>query len=337
MTTVMQRTIKKSFSLEGKGLHTGADVCITFKPAPENYGYKIRRTDVLGNPIIDALAENVVDTRRCTVLSDNRVTVSTVEHALAALYACEIDNCLIEINGPEFPILDGSAIQYLSKIKATGIQLQNEERRYITLKRKRIRVVDEKNASSMILLPDESLSIETAISFKSPLLRRQTAVMSNLSDFAGEFASARTFVFVKEVENLILHNLIKGGDLDNAIVIYDEPIPQDKFDKLADLMNIQRRNAKSIGYLTNRPLIYPNEPARHKVLDIMGDLALTGAFIKGKVIADRPGHTINNLFAKAIREYYLSRPATRKLEKAKNPEMQIPQAVPTSHFYWNRP
>lgn len=299
---IKQRTLNKSFSLEGKGLHTGLNLKIIFHPAPENHGYKIRRTDITGLPIIEALAENVSATKRGTVLSANGVSVSTVEHVLAALYACEIDNCLIDIDGSEFPIMDGSSITFVSKIKETGIQQQCAERRYITLKKKKIKVEDRVTESSMILLPYDSFSIHSHISFNSTLLNKQYACMSDLSEFVKDFASARTFVFVREIKPLLDSNLVKGGDLDNAIVIYDDPIKQADFDRLADIMGVKRKDANKLGYIMNKPLAYPNEPARHKLLDIIGDIALVGYFIKGKIIANCPGHKINNLFARAIRE-----------------------------------
>jgi len=306
-----QRTIKNSFSLQGKGLHTGLDITITFNPAPENHGYKIRRTDIPGQPIINALAENVSSTQRGTVLSVNNVQVSTVEHALAALYACEIDNCLIDVDASEFPIMDGSSIMFVSKIKEVGTQTQSAERKYLSFKRKRIKVVDKATGSSMLLLPDESFSIQSHISFDSPLLRKQDASLNNLSEFTREFASARTFVFVREIEPLLNKNLVKGGDLDNAIVIYDKPIEQNDFDRLADIMGVRHKNASKLGYIMNKPLLYTNEPARHKLLDIIGDLALVGHFIKGKIIANCPGHKINNMFARAIREAMISEPKAR--------------------------
>ena len=299
---VNQRTLQTSFSLEGKGLHTGLNIHITFHPAPENHGYKIRRTDIVGQPIIDALAENVCATQRGTVLSYKGVQVSTVEHALAALYACEIDNCLIDVDAPEFPILDGSSILFVSKIKSVGTQEQNAPRKYISFKRKKIKVVDKETDSSLVLLPSDSFSIETQISFDSTLLRKQNAILNDLSDFTKDFAAARTFVFVREIEPLLSNNLVKGGDLDNAIVIYDTLIDQDHFDNLADIMNVKKRDASKLGYIMNRPLLYPNEPARHKLLDVIGDIALVGYFIKGRIIANCPGHKINNLFARAIRE-----------------------------------
>ena len=297
-----QRTLKSSFSLEGKGLHTGLNVRITFNPAPENHGYKIRRTDVPSQPIIDALAENVSATQRGTVLSANGVQVSTVEHALAALYACEIDNCLIDVDAPEFPIMDGSAIQFVSKIKEIGTEMQEAERKYICIKRRKIKVVDKATGSSMILIPDESLSVQSHISFNSNLLRQQNASLEDLKDFTKDIAASRTFIFVRELEPLLQNNMVKGGDLDNAIVIYDRPIDQENLDMLADAMGVKRKDASKLGYIMNKPLIYSNEPARHKLLDIIGDLALVGGFVKGKIIANCPGHRINNLFARAIRE-----------------------------------
>lgn len=297
-----QRTLINSFSLEGKGLHTGLNVRIKFNPAPENHGYKIQRTDIAGMPVIDALAEHVISTQRGTVLSYNGVRVGTVEHALAALYACEIDNCLIEVDAPEFPILDGSSIEYLRRIKEVGARNQNADRRYINFKRKKIKVSDKESGSSLILLPDETFSVESHISFDSLLLRHQDAQLDSLSNFAKDIASARTFVFVREIEALAQKGLIKGGDLDNAIIIYDKPIAQDDFDRIADSIGMKRKDAKKLGYIMNKPLQYSNEPARHKLLDIIGDVALVGYFIKGKIIANCPGHKINNLFARAIRE-----------------------------------
>lgn len=297
-----QKTLSKSFSLQGKGLHTGLDIHITFHPAPENHGYKIRRTDVSGTPIINAVAENVVATQRGTVLAEYGVQVSTVEHALAALYACDIDNCLIDVDAPEFPILDGSAILFVSKIKEVGTRQQNAVRRYISFKRKRVKVVDKATGSSLLLLPDDDFSIQSRIAFDSTLLKQQEASLENLSDFPKEIAASRTFVFVREIEHLLYNDLIKGGDLDNAIVIYDKPIAQDDYNRLADKLNVKRKDASKLGYIMNKPLLYPNEPARHKLLDIIGDIALVGYFIKGRIIANCPGHQINNLFARAIRE-----------------------------------
>lgn len=332
-----QRTLKNSFTLEGKGLHTGLNLKISLNPAPANYGYKIRRTDILGQPIIDALAEKVVHTQRGTVLSDNGIQVGTVEHVLAALYGCEIDNCMIEIDGPEFPILDGSSIIYVSKIKEVGVEEQDAPRKYIHFKRKRIRVTDPETGSEMILLPGDSLRIQSKIKFNSLLLKQQDACLNDLSEFIREFASSRTFVFVREIEHLLKNDLIKGGDLDNAIVIYDTPLSQEAYDKLADLTGVKYKDAKKLGYIMNKPLIHENEPARHKVLDILGDIALTGGFIKGTIIANCPGHKINTLFAQAIRNQYIAE-TSKKRKTVKEKELHLQPALSgVASFYWSKP
>jgi len=296
-----QQTIRKSFSLEGKGLHTGLQIRITFHPAPENFGYKIRRVDLPGLPVMDALAHNVSATQRGTVLSLGDIQVSTVEHAMAALYASGIDNCMIDVNAPEFPILDGSSILYINKIHEVGIAKQLEFRKYLTFTEE-IAVQDEVTGSSMILLPDDHFNIQLHISFDSPFLKHQYAKLDSLSAFEQDFASARTFVFVREIQPLLGYGLIKGGDLDNAIVIYDREMEQADLDTFADAMGVSRKDATQLGYIMNKPLMYPNEPARHKLLDVIGDLALTGGFIKGRILADCPGHRINNLFAREIQK-----------------------------------
>ena len=296
-----QKTLAASFSLKGKGLHTGLDIEITFNPAPENHGYKIKRTDLEGQPVIDALAEHVVATQRGTVLKKNDVQVSTIEHAMAALYALEIDNCLIEVNAPEFPILDGSARYFVEGIQKVGSVEQNAPRDYYIVKHK-IEVKDEESGASLIILPDEKFSVNVLISFDSPVLNNQFASMNDLSEFPSELAASRTFVFVREIEMLLNNNLIKGGDLDNAIVIYDQKLPQESLDKLADMMNVPHLNLKELGYINHEPLVFDNEPARHKLLDVIGDVALIGKPIRGRIIPTRPGHKINNQFARMIRK-----------------------------------
>lgn len=296
-----QKTLAASFSLKGKGLHTGLDIEITFNPAPENHGYKIKRTDLEGQPVIDALAEHVVATQRGTVLKKNDVQVSTIEHAMAALYALEIDNCLIEVNAPEFPILDGSARYFVEGIQKVGSVEQNAPRDYYIVKHK-IEVKDEESGASLIILPDEKFSVNVLISFDSSVLNNQFASMNDLSEFPSELAASRTFVFVREIEMLLNNNLIKGGDLDNAIVIYDQKLPQESLDKLADMMNVPHLNLTELGYINHEPLVFDNEPARHKLLDVIGDVALIGKPIRGRIIATRPGHKINNQFARMIRK-----------------------------------
>ena len=295
-----QRTLAGSFSLFGKGLHTGLSLTITFNPAPENHGYKIQRIDLEGEPLIDAIAENVVDTSRGTVVAKGEARCSTIEHAMAALYAMGIDNCLIQVNGPEFPILDGSSQPYVEQIRRVGVLDQNAPKDFYVIKKK-VEFRDEATGSSIIILPDEQFSITCMISFDSQFINSQFATLDDMQDFAGEIASARTFVFVREIEPLLKAGLIKGGDLDNAIVIYERQISQDDLDRLADHLHVEHRDATKLGYLNRRPLAWQNEPARHKLLDIIGDMALIGRPIKGRIIATRPGHTINNKFARQMR------------------------------------
>lgn len=296
-----QNTIKGSFSLCGKGLHTGLNLTVTFNPASENTGYKIQRIDLEGMPIIEAIAENVVDTQRGTVLGKGDIRVSTVEHALSALYAMGIDNCLIQVNGPEFPILDGSAIQYVEKINEIGIQEQNAPKDYYII-RKKIEVKDEETGSCITILPDEEFSITAMCSFESKFINSQFATIENMDVFSTEIASARTFVFVRDIVPLLQAGLIKGGDMDNAIVIYENEQSQENIDKLCDYLGVPHMDATKLGYLQHKPLKWENECTRHKLLDIIGDMALIGKPLKGRIIATRPGHTINNKFARLMRQ-----------------------------------
>lgn len=296
-----QKSLKESFSLSGKGLHTGLDITVTFNPAPENFGYKIKRVDLPEQPIIDAVADAVSQTQRGTVVKKGEVSISTIEHGMAALYAYGITNCLIEVNAPEFPILDGSAIRYVEEIEKVGIEELNADQDFYVVKNK-IEIKDEESGSSLIVLPDENFSINTLISFNSPVLSNQFATLEDMANFKEDIAASRTFVFVREIEPLLKAGLIKGGDLDNAIVIYDQEMPQEELDRLSDLMGTQKKSALELGYINNKPLVFDNEPARHKLLDLMGDLALIGRPIKGRVIATRSGHGINNKLARAIRK-----------------------------------
>lgn len=295
-----QKTLKGSFSLYGKGLHTGLSLTVTFNPAPENTGYKIQRIDIEGEPVIDAVAENVVDTTRGTVVAKGDVKVSTVEHGLAALYAMGIDNCLIQVNGPEFPILDGSAEMYVENINKVGFEEQNAVKDYYVI-RKKIEIKDEITGSCITILPDDEFSITTMVSFDSKILNSQFATLDKTEDFATEIAPARTFVFVRDIEPLLQASLIKGGDLDNAIVIYENQTSQESLDKLADLLHVPHYDATKLGYLQHKPLMWENECTRHKLLDIIGDMALIGKPIKGRIVATKPGHTINNKFARQMR------------------------------------
>ena len=296
-----QNTLAASFSLQGKGLHSGLNIEVSFNPAPENHGYKIKRVDLPEQPVIDAVAENVINTQRGTVIGRKDIQISTIEHAMAALYAMGVDNCLIEVNAPEFPILDGSARHYVEEIQKVGLQEQNAARDYYIVKHK-VEVKDEETGASIMLLPDDHFCVNTLISFNSPVLNNQFATMNDVKDFPTEIAASRTFVFVRELEMLLQNNLIKGGDLDNAIVIYDQKVSQEALDKLADMMNVSHQNIQELGYINNEPLVFDNEPARHKLLDVIGDIALIGKPIKGRVIATRPGHSINNKLARIIRK-----------------------------------
>ena len=296
-----QNTLAASFSLQGKGLHSGLNIEVSFNPAPENHGYKIKRIDLPEQPVIDAVAENVINTQRGTVIGRKDIQISTIEHAMAALYAMGVDNCLIEVNAPEFPILDGSARHYVEEIQKVGLQEQNAARDYYIVKHK-VEVKDEETGASIMLLPDDHFCVNTLISFNSPVLNNQFATMNDVKDFPTEIAASRTFVFVRELEMLLQNNLIKGGDLDNAIVIYDQKVSQEALDKLADMMNVPHQNIQELGYINNEPLVFDNEPARHKLLDVIGDIALIGKPIKGRVIATRPGHSINNKLARIIRK-----------------------------------
>ena len=297
-----QQTIKESFALSGKGLHTGLNLTVKFCPAPENYGYKIERVDVEGAPIIEALAENVNETQRGTVLSNGTERVSTVEHGLSALYALGIDNCHIKVNGPEFPILEGSAKLYVENILRVGIVEQEAEKDYLVVTEP-IEYHDEKSGSTLKIVPADKFTISTIVSFDSSSISNQHAELLHMEDFATEIAPCRTFVFVRDIESLLAAGLIKGGDLDNSIVLYEREMPQDRYDRLADAMNLPHMDAKKLGYINHRPLVWDNEPARHKLLDIIGDMALVGKPIKGHIEAYRPGHRVNNQFARLLRKF----------------------------------
>ena len=296
-----QQTLKESFKLNGAGLHTGLQIEAEFTPSPVNHGYKFQRIDLEGQPIIDALAENVKATTRGTVIGKGDATVSTIEHALAALYAAGVDNCLIKVNAPEMPILDGSAIKIAEAIEAVGIEEQTAEREIYVVKQK-IEVRDDTTGASIVVMPDDEFAIDVMIAFDSPVIPNQFATLDSLDDFNKEIAASRTFVFVREIEPLVNANLIKGGDLDNAIVIYDSPMNQETLDHIADLMGAPHVSVSEFGFVNSTPLVHDNEPARHKLLDVLGDLALIGRRIKGRVIATRPGHSLNTTLSKKIRK-----------------------------------
>lgn len=301
MSQVKQKTLKKNFTLNGIGLHTGKNIHVNFLPAPENHGIKIKRVDLEEGTIIPALAENVTGTQRGTVLSKGGAQVSTVEHAMAALYAMGIDNCLIEVDAPEFPILDGSACQYVDAINEVGTEDQDSYKDFYIVRRK-MEVCDPETGAKLTLLPDDSFSINSFIEFDSQYIHNQSASIENMDDFEKEIAPARTFVFVRELEQLRKAGLIQGGNLENAVVIYEKEMSQEALDELAELIGVPPHDAKELGYLNKKALVFPNEPARHKLLDVIGDMALVGKPIKGRIIATRPGHKINNLLARKLRK-----------------------------------
>lgn len=296
-----QKTIKSAVSIKGIGLHTGEEVTLTFHPAPLHHGFKFQRIDLENKPIIDASVKNVTDLSRGTTLEQNGGKVSTVEHSLAALTGLDVDNVLIEINGGEVPILDGSSKPFLEVLEKAGIEEQDADRDYYVV-RKPIKYVNKDRGVELMIVPDEGYSISTMIDYNSEVLGSQHATMSSLNEFKSEISSCRTFVFLHELEMLLNHNLIKGGDLSNAIVIVDKTVEKDELDRLATLFNKPSVEVKSEGILNNIDLHFANEPARHKLLDVVGDLALVGKKIKGKVIAKRPGHAANVELGKLILE-----------------------------------
>ncbi len=296
-----QRTLAKEISLTGKGLHTGINVTITFKPAPANHGYKFCRVDLPGKPVIDALAEHVTDTSRGTTLVQNNASVQTIEHVLAALHGLRIDNALVEMNGPEAPIMGGSSWKFVEAIKEAGITELKEDRNYFVVKHK-ITYSDEEHGVDLIVYPDDHFSINVLIDYNSKILGNQYSILDSIDDFEKEISRSRTFVFFHELEPLFKMGLIKGGDLDNAIVILEKEVEQSEIDRIAKLFNRPGISTHTAGILNNTELRYPNEPARHKLLDIMGDLALVGHPIKGKVVATRPGHLANTRLAKVMRQ-----------------------------------
>ena len=297
-----QQTLKSPVSLHGVGLHTGSHVTITMKPANPGYGIRFQRIDLPEQPVVKADADLVVDTSRGTTLEYNGARVSTVEHVLSALVGLQIDNVLIELDGPEIPILDGSAREFIEAIESAGIQEQEATRIVYSIDTN-IHYYDPVKNVDMLLIPSNDYAITTLIDFNSPVLGTQHATLKNLGEFKNEIGPCRTFCFLHELEYLLENNLIKGGDLNNAIVVVDKVIEDDQLAHLAKVFNKQKIEVKSEGILNNIQLRYPNEPARHKLLDVVGDLALVGHAFKGHIIASRPGHASNVEFAKKIKQY----------------------------------
>jgi len=295
-----QRTLKAEVAFSGLGLHTGLPVEMKVLPAPENHGYVFQRVDIEGQPTVKAIVENVVDTSRSTMIEKNGARVGTVEHVLSALYGLEIDNALIQINSAETPILDGSSKLYVDAFQQIGIVEQEAEREYFVVK-KNISYQDEESGIEIQTFPSDHFSADVMIDYSSEILGHQYSSISSLKEYAKEVATCRTFVFFRDLEILAKKNLIKGGSLDNAIVILEKETSQEEVDRVTDLLQKPRLVAKR-GVLNNVKLRFSNEPARHKLLDLIGDLALVGMPIKGKILASRPGHYSNVQFASKIKQ-----------------------------------
>ncbi|MBI3501210.1 MAG: bifunctional UDP-3-O-[3-hydroxymyristoyl] N-acetylglucosamine deacetylase/3-hydroxyacyl-ACP dehydratase [Bacteroidetes bacterium] len=296
-----QRTIKTPVTVSGVGLHTGEKVSLTFKPASENHWYKFQRVDLPNKPIIDADADNVISTDHGTTLEQNGARVHTTEHVLAALVGMEIDNCLIEVTGPEIPIMNGSSMPFIEALEKAGAVEQNAERVYFELK-SILTYEDNAKHVEMLAVPQEEFRLTVMVDYNSEVLGTQHAHIYKVGEFKTEIAKCRTFVFLHELETLLQHNLIKGGDLDNAIVLVDKPVPDADLAHLRKVFNKPNVEVKGKGILNNTTLHFYNEPARHKLLDIVGDLSLVGAPIKAHILAARPGHAGNVSFAKKIKE-----------------------------------
>ncbi|NOX89618.1 MAG: bifunctional UDP-3-O-[3-hydroxymyristoyl] N-acetylglucosamine deacetylase/3-hydroxyacyl-ACP dehydratase [Calditrichaeota bacterium] len=318
--TKKQRTIKRPVSLKGRGIHTGNDTKITFKPAPANYGRRFMRVDVDGKPEIPALVEYVVqndeiDSSRGTTLRQGEIQVHTVEHVLAALVGLEIDNVVIELNANEPPITDGSAMPYVNKLLEAGIEEQDADKEYLVIDEP-VNYKNENRGVEFVALPTDDYRITLMIDYKNPALGSQhTGLFSLEHEFITEFAPARTFCFLNEVEMLAEQGLIKGGDLDSAVIIVDRPLDKEEINRLKKKFGIDDDvDLGNSGILNDKALRFPNEPARHKLLDMLGDLALTGVNIKSQILAARPGHQSNIEFAKILRNIYKKQKLTRKFQ-----------------------
>jgi UDP-3-O-[3-hydroxymyristoyl] N-acetylglucosamine deacetylase / 3-hydroxyacyl-[acyl-carrier-protein] dehydratase len=324
-----QRTIQSPVHFEGIGLHTGEKVKLSILPAPKNHGYKFQRTDIEGQPIIDACPENVIGTQRGTTLEANGGKVYTTEHVLASLYGCQVDNALIQLDGPEVPIMDGSAKVFVEGIEKVGYTSQDADREYFVLK-ENIAFEDTEKGVEMLAVPTNGgeFRLTVMVDYKSPVLGTQHASMYNMDEFIPEISKCRTFVFLKEVTQLAKNGLIKGGDLDNAIVLVEREYSNQELDEIAALVGKDRRDVKvdHTGVLNTVKLHFENEPARHKLLDIVGDLALVGHFIRGHILAARPGHAGNVAFAKVLKDLIKKeRTCPPKFDLNKEPLMDINQ------------
>src|SRR3990172_7834427 len=314
-----QKTIKSPVTVSGIGLHTGKQVSLTYKPAPENHGYKFRRIDLKDSPVLDADIDNVVNTERGTNIAQNGICVNTVEHSLAALAGLGIDNVLIELNGPETPIMDGSSSAFTSALIKAGIREQGAEKKYFELKR----MVHYLNGQTEIIaVPSREFHLTVMVDYNSQVIGCQHATLNKMSDFKDEISASRTFVFLHELEELSKKNLIKGGDLDNAIVVANKVMSEKQLEYLANLLNKPKVKVRKEGILNNIKLKFQNEPARHKLLDVIGDMALIGMPVNAQIIASKPGHTSNVEFAKKIKQLIIQ----EKLSKS--PPVYDPNATP---------
>ena len=298
-TETKQKTIEKEVTLTGVGLHTGADVTLVFKPGAENSGFVFQRTDLEGSPKIEADANYVTSTQRGTCMEKNGVTIQTCEHVLAALVGLDVDNAIIELNASEPPIMDGSSKFFVEAIEEAGIVEQDAFREVYEVTQV-VSYIDEESGSEIILMPSSTYQITTMVDFGTKVLGTQNATLNKVSDFKDEIANARTFSFLHEIEMLLEHGLIKGGDLNNAIVYVDKELSPETMEKLRVAFNKDSIAVKPNGILDNLTLHHPNEAARHKLLDVLGDLTLIGTRIRGKVIANKPGHFVNTQFAKKM-------------------------------------
>jgi len=299
---VFQHTLKDPVTISGAGIHTGRYVTICIKPAESNTGINFQRVDLAGQPIVKADVDNVVETNRSTTIEANGARIGTIEHLMAALTGMQVDNALIEIDGEEVPILDGSSQGFIDHLSETGIQQQNAEKIYYNIHHN-ISFIDEEKKVEMVALPYDGYRINTLIDFNSPILGTQHADLRDIRDFKSLIAPSRTFCFFHELEQLIAHDLIKGGDINNAIVVVDKPVNDEQVKRISKVFHKDDVKVSEAGILNNLTLRFPNEPARHKLLDVVGDLALVGFPFKAHIIANRPGHSSNIKFAKKIKEH----------------------------------
>jgi UDP-3-O-[3-hydroxymyristoyl] N-acetylglucosamine deacetylase / 3-hydroxyacyl-[acyl-carrier-protein] dehydratase len=316
-----QHTIEKNISISGTGLHTGVLVKMTLNPANPGFGYQFQRTDLPNQPIIKADCDLVTDTSRGTTLQLGDAKISTVEHILAALVGLGIDNCLIQVNGPEIPIIDGSSAPFIEIIEKAVVVEQDAAKAWYSIDENIFHYDDAKRVE-MVALPSLDYQITTLIDFNSPVLGTQHAALKSIKEFKSEIAPCRTFCFLHELEALLKNDLIKGGDINNAIVVVDQPVTEQEMSRLAKVFKRDKIEVKSEGYLNNLELRFPNEPARHKLLDVIGDLALIGYPIKARIIANRPGHSSNVEFAKKIKQYI------KKNKHVKDVPVYDPTATP---------